>query len=104
MVTSPEDVSDFDEIQDQEESSDVSGVPNSEEASDAEEILGHEEASDVSGIQNSKEKLNLEKDSVLNVVPDPEDAQVQNKTPSSQKDHTNSFEEDKVSSLAPEPE
>lgn len=104
MVTSPEDVSDFDEMQDQEESSDVSGIPNSEEAPDAEEIPGHEEASDVSGIQDSKENLNLEKDSVLNVVPEPEDAQVHNEIPSSQKDQANSFEEDEGSNLDPEPE
>ncbi|EPY73649.1 hypothetical protein CB1_002657001 [Camelus ferus] len=104
MVTSPEDVSNFDEIQSQEESSDVSGVTDNEEASDAEEIPGHEEASGVSGIQDSKENPNLEEDSVLSVVPEPEDAQIHNEIPHSQKDLANTFEEDEITIVAPESE
>lgn len=104
VVMSPEDVSDFDETQDQEESSDVSGVQNNEEGSDAEEISGHEEASDVSGIQDFEENFNLEKNSVLNMVPEPQNAHIHNKIPDSQKDWANIFEEDEVTSVTPEPE
>lgn len=101
---SPEDVSDFDETQDQEESSDVSGVQNSEEGSDAEEISGHEEASDVSGIQDFEENFNLEKDSVLNMVPEPQNAHIHNKIPDSPKNRANTFEKNEVTSVTPEPE
>lgn len=65
VVTSPEDVSNFDDIEDEEESSNMSGVLNNEEVSDAEEIPGHEEASDVSGIQDSEENSIFEEDLFL---------------------------------------
>lgn len=90
MVTSPEDVSNLDEIQNQEESSDVSGVSHHEEASEAEEIPGHREASDVSGVQDAEENPSLEEDSVedevTSVAPEPEDVSLLNTIPDPQPD------------------
>ncbi|VTJ84574.1 Hypothetical predicted protein [Marmota monax] len=91
VITALENTIDFDEIQDLEESSDV------------EECSGDKEDSDIDGNKYSEENPILEGYlPVLSVVPEPENAQIQNETPDCQEDQA--FEDDEIDTVTPETE